>query len=92
MISCQNLARAYKDEKELERLASLQCLSYHVVHGEETTDVPTVKLPDNFAEHHDGQIIHWLLFDTELADGFSREFIAPEIGRPLERVEDSSGT
>jgi len=76
----------------MEKLASLQCLSYHVVHGEETAGVPTVELPDNFAEHHDGHIVHRLLFDTELADGFSCEFIAPEIGRPLERVEDSSGT
>jgi len=75
-----------------ERLASLQYLSYHVVPGEGTAGVPRVKLRDNFAEHHDGGIMHWLLFDTELADGFSREFIAPETGRPLERVEDSSGT
>jgi len=54
---------AYKDEMELQRLASLQCLPYHVVHGEETAGVPTVKLPDNFAEHHDGQIVQRPLFD-----------------------------
>lgn len=60
--------------------------------GEGTAGVPRVKLRDNFAEHHDGRIMHWLLFDTELADSFSREFIAPVIGRPLEKVEASSGT
>jgi hypothetical protein len=36
--------------------------------------------------------MHWFLFETKLADGFSRELMAPEIGRPFERVEDSSGT
>jgi len=74
-----------------KRLASLQCLSYHVVHGEGTAGVPTVKLRDNFAEHHDGQIMHWLVFNGEFADRFPSGLIAPE-SRFLERVEDSSGT
>ena len=69
---------------------SFQCRSYHVVHAEQTASVLPVNLPDNFAEHNGGQIMHWLAFDRELADRFSRELIAPE-SRPLKSVEDSRG-
>jgi len=79
---------ACKDEKELERLASLQCLSYDVVHGGETAGVPTVNLPDNSAEHHGGQMVRWLVFNGEFADRFTSGLIAPE-SRFLENVEDS---